>query len=436
MTTYYIDDGGSNTSPFDTWAKAAPDLPTLDAAVTFAAGDIVYVGHDSVDAYSYSGTTNIIGPTSGAPVRIISATQGSSPAAYQKATADQINTGHTYSIQFDGSFVLVGIQASVASLNMIGDSNEENGLYDCQINIGDNDTFTAGTSSGRVDIVDCTFDFSDDGASRSTNVFTASAVNRQGNVIGCTFASIGNRTGGIVDMVTTGGIEISGADFSSLAAGEELAEVGDGVLYMNNCITPSSFTWITGTWETGGRVTAVNVGPANDPTALFAADYYGTVLSSSTIYRTGGAEAEGTNVSWLVTTESTCHELGTFRTPWIYGAIASTGSKTFDLFVVNDTADFDDDEVWVEIEFLGTATEAVFSRADDHRASITATPATQTDDTSSTWNGTGPSFTYKQKLSVTATVNVAGLYRARVHVGVASIASSRNFYIDPAVTVT
>jgi hypothetical protein len=72
----------------------------------------------------------------------------------------------------------------------------------------------------------------------------------------------------------------------------------------------------------------------------------------------------------------------------------------------------------------------------DQRATITTTAAAQDDDTTSTWVGTGPSFTYKQKLSVTATVAEEGQYRARVCVGVASIASSRYFYIDPKVTVS
>jgi hypothetical protein len=33
MTVYYVDDGGSSTSPYDTWAKAATPINTLDAAI-------------------------------------------------------------------------------------------------------------------------------------------------------------------------------------------------------------------------------------------------------------------------------------------------------------------------------------------------------------------------------------------------------------------
>lgn len=40
MTTYYMDTAGSNTDPYDTWAKAATSLQTV--ADTAVAGDIVY----------------------------------------------------------------------------------------------------------------------------------------------------------------------------------------------------------------------------------------------------------------------------------------------------------------------------------------------------------------------------------------------------------
>jgi hypothetical protein len=135
-------------------------------------------------------------------------------------------------------------------------------------------------------------------------------------------------------------------------------------------------------------------------------------------------------------TDDVISEGSSFNTKWIYGYIGSTGSKTFDLYITNDTADFTDAEVWLEVEYLGTADGAKWDRATDQRATITTTAAAQADDTTSTWNGTGPSFTYKQKLSVTATVAEEGQFRARVCVGVASIASSRYFYIDPKVTVS
>ena len=123
-----------------------------------------------------------------------------------------------------------------------------------------------------------------------------------------------------------------------------------------------------------------------------------------------------------------------FYSPAIY-TTTLTGSKTFDVFITNDTADFTDSEVWLELSYQDTAGEPQWVRATD-RAVITASGTAQDDDTSSTWVGTGPSFTYKQKLSVTATIGEAGQVRLRVGIAVASIASSRYFYIDPMVAVS
>ena len=47
MTTYFVASGGSNTSPYDTWAKAATSLQTALTAAT-SAGDIVVVQCNAV----------------------------------------------------------------------------------------------------------------------------------------------------------------------------------------------------------------------------------------------------------------------------------------------------------------------------------------------------------------------------------------------------
>ena len=179
-----------------------------------------------------------------------------------------------------------------------------------------------------------------------------------------------------------------------------------------------------------------NCGPADAPTYLVYRDpLYGDLVSSSSIYRTGGATVEGDACSWLITTTANCSEGAPFYTPWIYGTVASTGSKTFTLYITNDTADLTDAECWLEVEYLKDADEAQWFLATDQRATITATAAAQTDDTTSTWNGTGPSFTYKQSLAVTATIGETGQFRARVAVGKASITSASYLYVDPAIFV-
>lgn len=184
-----------------------------------------------------------------------------------------------------------------------------------------------------------------------------------------------------------------------------------------------------------GRFEVYGCGSADAPTQVAIRDAFGDLASTTSIARSGGATPSGTSVAWLITTTASCAEGAPFFSPWIYGNIETTGSKTFDLYITNDTGDFTDAEVWLEVEYKGTSGQGLWARASDQRT-ITTTAAAQTDDVTSSWSGSGPAYTYKQKLSVSATVNQTGLYRARVCVGLASIASGRNFYVDPEVTVS
>jgi hypothetical protein len=254
---------------------------------------------------------------------------------------------------------------------------------------------------------------------------------------GLTFTNPGYRTGVIFYHGFTYGSEayISGCDFSEFPSSCEIVDgVSGGTWNFSNCLTASTWTPNTSIGQ-NGLFTFVNCGPENAPTYLYAASDLGALASTTAIYRTGGAEIEDTAVSYLVTTTALCTEGSPFVTPWIYDVVSTTGSKTFDLYVVNDTADLTDADIWLEVEFLGTTGEAISDLTSNHRT-ITTTAAAHTDDTTSTWNGTGPSFTYKQKLSVTATVNVAGQFRARVCVGKTSVISSAYLYLDPVITVT
>ena len=66
MAILYVDDAGSNTSPFDTWAKAADgsNAGGLKAALADAAcvaGSTVYIGHNSITTYTAAVTYTNLG---------------------------------------------------------------------------------------------------------------------------------------------------------------------------------------------------------------------------------------------------------------------------------------------------------------------------------------------------------------------------------------
>jgi len=205
---------------------------------------------------------------------------------------------------------------------------------------------------------------------------------------------------------------------------------------MHNCKLPSSYALSSVGNRTGSFTLQNSANSGDTPAISYYRAYNCDITATSAIYRTNGQELEGTPVAWLVTTASDLGYDFTFDLLWIYGYIDTTGSTNFDVFITNDSADFDDDEVWLEVEYKATSGSGVWTRVDDAIATIVSTPAAQDDDTSSTWNGTGPSFTYKQRLRVTATVNQVGQFRARVCVAKPSIAAGAYFYVDPLVVVS
>ena len=385
----------------------------------------------------------ITGPASGLPVIFISATQGSDPPAYQKGTGTQIDTTEaaTYDITFDGSFALYGLLVKSGRSIIIGsDDDEHSSNINCTFAPGPTGTINfSGSLGGREYCQNLIVDLSQDGTTqRSTTVFTPTSVSAH-VINGVTFINAGYRTGTIFGNGQQGFWNISNADLSGFTDATP-CEIFDTIgphTTITNCKTAATFTMVSGTPSRPYlSILATNVGSADDPTSLRYHTYFGTIASSTTIYRSSGATIEGIANSWLVTTTANCNEYAPFHSPWIYGLVSSTGSKVFDVYITNDTADFTNAQVWLEVEYLATSDSPLWTLASDQRATITTTAADQDDDTTSTWVGAGPAYTYKQRLRVTATVNETGQFRARVVTGVASIASSRYFHIDPLVTVT
>lgn len=442
-TAYGTYTSGGTAHNGKSWGAAYTSVSALDDVFTFASGDIVYIGHDHVCQYAHTTNRTITGPTSGLPVVFISATTGSSPPAYQASTTNQIDTSEgAYSLTFDGSFALYGCSMKGGSSLIINsDFNETFTGVDLNLKLSSNGSLSFSIDDSRCVFKNTNVDLTSDGTTnRSNQVF-----NLQGSSLilfdGLTFVNAAYRTGYVFGSLTTTSLnlEVIGADFSGFtnATTCEIVNITSGSMNFRNCKTAATWTPTTSSSNASmGIQTFINCGNGDSPTYLYNKTYCGDALSSTSIYRSSGAQVEGTATSWLITTAAECSLDAPYYSPEIYGYIGSTGSKTFDLYITNDTADFDNDEVWLEIDYLGTSSSGKWSSASDYMADRLATPAAQTDDVTSTWNGSGPSYTYKQKLSITATVNTVGMFRARVCVGVASIASTRKFYIDPLVTVS
>lgn len=447
MTIYYIDDGGSNTSPFDTWAKAATSAANLVSSIAAAlttGTNVIYVGDDHNDPVTGASKTFTFAANANTPTQIISAdrTDNNVPPAYKLGTGKQFRCDDgSFQMDISGAASFHGIRfAAGTNFRPLGVSAGGRSLsfYDCTYLIGSTGSISQGQTSS-IYMENPVVDLTADG---TTNRATAVFVGTGGpwEIVGGSFINAAWRSqyifqGGVGSVFLIDGMDLSGFTNAGLPdIYRDNTTVGQ--FYMSHCKLPSTFSLATANNGPDGigRIWN-NIGSANSPQYLATSDGMGDLLSSTSIIRSGGATLEGVAWSWLITTTAQCFERRPFHSPWMYGKVLATGSKNFDVFITNDTADFTDAEVWMEVDMLGTAGSPKWTRIADKRATILTTAASQDAD-SSTWTGSGPAFSHKQRLRATGTVNVVGQFRCRVVVGKASIASSSFFYADPKPVVS
>jgi len=246
MATYYVDDGGSNTSPYDTWAKASPSLPDLDAAVTIADGDIIYVGSDMVEGYTYSANYTLNGPAGG-HAKIISATVGTT--TYAKATSNQIDTAKdgSYQFFFDAGWALFGLNVKTGSNTLFAAAVDEE-LYTENVTIqpGNNSAVIPNNqATGVGKHVNLIIDLTQDGSNRSGAIINATNPSAW-EIIGGSIINGSNRNGSIISPPTSlGYFRISGFDFSSCNHATPPELIGNsnsaGVFRILNCKLPSNY---------------------------------------------------------------------------------------------------------------------------------------------------------------------------------------------------
>jgi len=167
---------------------------------------------------------------------------------------------------------------------------------------------------------------------------------------------------------------------------------------------------------------------------LWVEDFGGSVVQSTTIYNNAGASDGTTPISWKMVSNSSARFPCALRTPEIVKwNETTTGTLTASVEVVFDGAtDLDNDEIWLEVEYLGTSGRPLSLFADDAAADIFATTAAQANG-SATWTGTG-GFTNENKH--TLSVSFDPKEKGYIHAVVCLAKASTTVYVDPLLTVS
>ena len=166
---------------------------------------------------------------------------------------------------------------------------------------------------------------------------------------------------------------------------------------------------------------------------IWVKEYTAELVQETTIVLTGGTSDGATPLSWKVMTTANCNFVsGRFQSPEIFKWNEVTGSPiTATVEILHDSLTaLNDDEAWLEIQYLGTSGYPLGSFASDAKTDVLATAAAQAS-SSATWTTTGLTNPNKQKLSVTVTPRDKGYIHAKVCFGKANY----TVYVDPLLTV-
>jgi len=236
-------------------------------------------------------------------------------------------------------------------------------------------------------------------------------------------------------------IYIRGVDLSIMGSGTNLvniAALAPNKISFQNCKLGAAVAAVTGT-SPGQGGTEVILDNCDSGDTNYRNEWYryqGSIVTETTIKRTGGA-SDGTTAFCrkMVALATGALFVSPLESPAVLKWNETVGSAiTATIEIMHDSVtNLQDDEVWVEIEYLGTSGFPLSLFASDRMADIMATPADQAAGTGvGNWTTTGLTNPNSQKLSVTFTPQEKGLLSAKVMVGKANY----TLYYDPIITVT
>lgn len=441
MAIVYVRSGAGGTADGSSWTNA---ILTLAAGLTAAgSGGTVYVAHDHAESTAAAITPASPG-TAAAPVTVLCVDDAATPPTTLATTATVVTTGNS-AITFSGFAYYYGItfrsgeSATGAAAINFGSGNYSAYLTfdNCVLDIGTSSATSFITFAGArglgANLINTNVKFHATGQ----KFVGKGKLNWFGGTLDVTSAiptALFGIVGGYSGRVTVQGVNLSGLNTALTTGG---AADGDGVLTYSfkNCRLHASVAALAAAiaGPGGDEVRIDNCGSGDTNYTIDHRTFEGSTTVETTIIRTGGASNGTTGFSWKMVSLADGPEFyRPLESPPIVVWNESTGSAmTATVEIVHDSeTNIQDDEIWAEVEYLGTSGYSTSSNASDRAASILATPADQTD-SAVEWTTTGLTNPNTQKLVVTFTPQEKGPVIIKVVVGKAS----QTVYVCPKVAI-
>lgn len=442
---------GSDADNGSTWALAKTTL--ANAATIEAAGDTVYIS----SAHAESVASNVLVALAGTnnnPVKLLSVNDAAEPPNTLAVGASIVTTGAS-SIDVHGAGYLYGLTLSAGSggvnvsllLNSNGSNANKRQTYEkCKFIAGATGTGSfiqvngGGANAQNCETLwkDC--DIRATKTSNSQMSVTGSFIWQGGSILP---GHVASSSGLIASSSASAGRAaygtFSGLDLSNLGVSQAIfaGSIGSAQFVISNSKLPASWSGalVSGTIGIADRFEMHNCDSADTNYRLWVADYAGSIKSETTVVRTGGANDGSVGFAWrMVSGAENNFPLLALVTPGLparwNSAVGDPLTITVDI-LHDSLTNLKDDEVWLEVEYLGTSGFPLSIFKSDAKVSVLATASDQTV-SDATWTTTGLTNPNKQQLSVTITPQEVGYFQARVHLAKASYM----VFVDPKLTVS
>lgn len=435
MANVYVRSGAVGAGTGADWTNA---YTTLAAACTAkAAGDVFWVSEDHAETQASAITVTAPG-TVASPNQILCVNHSGTvpPVSADLRTTATISTTGANAITLNGFLYCYGIIFQVNSaaaggggaINLTGTAGNQQRYDSCIfrcLSTAAGGNINSGVSSGLY-WNNCSVKF---GAAADTIILgrgrfvwtnTPTAIDPAGTLPTTLFAAAGG----------TAYITLEAVDLVAISAKTIFASQGFPVdVLLKDCKLPASIT-INATQVGGISQGNVNLIRCDSGAVNYRTEkhnYAGDQTTETTIVRTGGASDGTQQVAFKVVTTANSRWADPFTCIPISIWNDSTSAATATVYGIwGGGAVPNKEDIWVDVEYLGSGSTPQGSFISSGNADILATAANVTD--ASTWGGSTTAF----KMAVTLTAGMKG--PLTVYVRCAKVSST--FYIDPKVVLT